>query len=635
MALAVSTADDAEQETQLSCSLDDIKTCPSARILKVLLKRMEQSTYSVGSKSENQQQRNTDHSVSVMQSLKSVLEKYDYSATKLLDDLHHLQYDHDLNEDDAKLDAAFDFFKDALSEKGCNVNECPFMVRHYRERGRESGGSLGSDDDVLLDIMSQIHCYLLHSFDTNRLTKEERDRVEIELAIGAGVKSLDDDDNHLNIDNDDTYHEDELSQSNELEKINEILTAKMEKLPFGRDDRRYRDNVDDDESNADQSVDFVTMAPKAGVDEMVLRQGLKEYANDRHRLMSALVDVVYAEDTTKTEIWSKLKMDDNLKAAVFCSILHGHFKSTQLNTDNLIRASTMFIGRKRLQIDIDVLIDVITTNGIDGRMFDKTLSESYENNGTFSKRFKGLSGCKVQHVRQLYTALRKWKYVEVKQQVEMKQDDETVDEKQDEKEDEKELVYGQENEQHDVYEIGKRFYFWDSHRKHPDYVAAKYQNMKEEVLNNPLFAGLIDIRAWNALTVAITALLATERALRIFSNGQSQYMYSIKMYEPLEAQHLRSLKLYTDVTDLSAKFCAILRWAHPKLIEGIAHWARYLTETVQCFGTTLETESAKKTYYRGVARAFIFKMIATRFNLPLSTTSDVKCPGAMIYQLFN
>ena len=176
----------------------------------------------------------------------------------------------------------------------------------------------------------------------------------------------------------------------------------------------------------------------------------------------------------------------------------------------------------------------------------------------------------------------------------------------------------------DIYEIGRRFYFWDSHRKHPDYVAPKYSNMKEEVLNNPLLNGLTDIRAWNSLTAAITTLLATECALQIVSNGHSVYMYGIEQMEPFDAQHLRAVKLYSDFTDLCAKFCTILRWADKKLIAGIAHWARNLIETVQCFGSSLKSNGEKRTYYRGVNKSFIFKMIATRFNLPLSTTSQVK-----------
>ena len=270
------------------------------------------------------------------------------------------------------------------------------------------------------------------------------------------------------------------------------------------------------------------------------------------------------------------------------------------------------------------MIDVVNTNQLDGRMFDKTAPNSYENNGTFSKWFKGVPDCKVHYVRQTYTALRKWKYVEQKPEIAVKQEEDAEDGK----EDEKEPVDDNQNDggsnEPDVYEIGKRFYFWDSHRKHTNFVAPKYKNIKEEVLDNPLLAPLSSIGAWNALTAAITTLLATEKALRICSNGQSVYMYGIQKSEPLEAQHLRSLKLYTDFTDLSAKFCAILRWADPALIAGIAHWARYLIETVQCFGSALSTESSKRTYYRGVDREFIFKMIATRFNLPLSTTSNVK-----------
>ena len=615
----------AEDDQKLSCSLNDITSCPSARILKVLLKRMSQSLAlpSTGAKSktesietENQQQ--YDNAYSLLQSLKSTMQKYEYSATKLLDDLHHLQYDHNLNNDDVKFDAAFDFFSGCLSEKGCNVNECPFMRRHYRKRGREEAAHLDSGDNILMDTMAQIHCYFLHSFDIDRLTKEERDRVEMELSVEIG---LDDDNNHNNNNGDgDTSDEDEKR----LSIINTILTAKRERLRFQRDDRRYRDQDGKHKMKSNELVDFTTMAQVAGVNEDLLKEGLKEYERKRDKLIGDLIDVVYHEEAKTVNIWCKLDMKDEAKAATFRKVLHGYFKNTQLNPGNLIRASKAFITRKRLQIDMDVLIDVVTTNDIDGRMFDKTVRDSYQNNGTFSKRFKGAADCKVQHVRQLYTALRKWKYVLQKPVDEAKQDEN----EEDGKDDEKELVDdgqhdGTSNEP-DIYEIGKRFYFWDSHRKHPKYVAAKYNNMKEEVLNNPLLAGMTDIRAWNALTAAITALLATEKALRICSNGKDQYMYMIKIYEPLEAQHLRSLKLYTDFNDLSAKFCAILRWANPNSIAGIAHLARKLIETVQCFGSTLKVERIKKTYYRGVDRAFIFKRVATRFNLPLSTTSNVK-----------
>ena len=227
------------------------------------------------------------------------------------------------------------------------------------------------------------------------------------------------------------------------------------------------------------------------------------------------------------------------KRAVFHGILLGHFECIQSNTANLLKLSTFIIDRKELEINGDVLKQEVMTNDIDGRMFDKTDRDT------------------EQHLRQLYTALRKWRYVEPKVQSVEKQKEEQAD---DSKVDESERVIFFEPEQPpDVYEIGRRFYFWHSHRKDPDFVAPKYENIKEEVFSSSLFGGLITIGAWNTLTALIETMIGSDAALKISSNGQSEYMYNLKRREPVDANHLRSLKLYTDFTDLSAKFCAVLR----------------------------------------------------------------------------
>ena len=79
----------------------------------------------------------------------------------------------------------------------------------------------------------------------------------------------------------------------------------------------------------------------------------------------------------------------------------------------------------------------------------------HSKNGIFAKRFKGIPGCKLQHVRQLYTAVRKWKYVEVKEVA--------VESKEEEKEDEgveEDNVEQIKADQPDVYAIGKQFLYW-------------------------------------------------------------------------------------------------------------------------------------------------------------------------------
>merc|ERR1712126_286463 len=157
--------------------------------------------------------------------------------------------------------------------------------------------------------------------------------------------------------------------------------------------------------------------------------------------------------------------------------------------------------------------------------------EHFENMVKFSKRFKSAPNCKAQHLRQLYTALRKWRYIEQKTETVDEQKEEQAEEAK-EGGDEEFMFFGTEQPP-DVYEIGRRFYFWDSHRKHPDFVAPKYENIKEEVLNSPLLTGLITIDAWNALTALIEKVITSDAAHQLSSNGQSEYMYHLKKREPV------------------------------------------------------------------------------------------------------
>ena len=587
----------------VSCSgTSPISKCPSARIIKVFLKKLQSAKSS-----------------EIIQSIRTIFETHNYSVTDVLNDVHHLKYEHGVDGDDEKFDEIFAFLTNGLSGKTCTVTDCVHIRRHHRDRGTppKEFTVIESDDvndTVLMDTMAMVHCYFMHSFDLNRLTKEERDRIGTELSSGTGL----DDDEKIPIETD------EHNESKRIKLINSILAAKRKKLDIGRGDGRYRDNEDDRKSQMNRNVDFSAISKTVNIDRAVLEKGLKDYEKDRDRFIGDLIDVVYAESEQEETLWSALEMEDDAKRAVFHRILFGHFQCTDLNPTNLVKLSMFIIDRKVLQIDASALKQELMTNDIDGRMFDKTDREHFENMVKFSKRFKSVPNCKIQHFRQLHTALKRWRYIERKVQTVQKQEEEQVD---DAKEaDNEEVIFFETEQPPDVYEIGRRFYFWDSHRKHPDFIKPKYENIKEEVLNSPLLSGLITIAAWNALTALIERMIGSDAALQISSNGQSQYMYQLKKREPIDANHLRSLKLYTDYTDLSAKFCAILRWADPDQISQITHWTRCLIEMVQCFGSSLNDDAVQKTYFRGVDRTFIFKMIATKFHLPLSTTSDVKCP---------
>ena len=606
--------------SETKCRYSNFALCPSARNLKVLLKRIakvhENGIGPTDTLSETDQNRNVQ--IRMNQILESMLSKYQYSATKLLDDLHHMKSEHGIDDDDAQFDAAFEFFKTNATENGCDINQCPLIRRHYRDRNVPFAGddSIGSDnetDEVLMDIVAMIHCHLLHSFDINRLTKEERDRVEVETSYGVGLEDDQKEDNP------------EVDNMRRIKLIGEILNAKQKKLDVVCQRRRFRDE-EYGKSVQQKKVNFAAMAQVLGEDETMLREWLSGYQQDRDRLIGDLIDVVYGHYVEDIDIWKGLNVNEDQKNGIFRKILHEHFKCTQLSTSNMVSICRVTAERMELKIDGDALKEVLTDNHMDGRIYDKSNQETHHSVNAFAQKFKSIPNCYGQHIRRMYNVIRKWKYIKSKKEKALKKQEEAVDDgKEDEKEptnhDDEVRDQNQMNQRHAVYEIGKQFYFWDSLKRHPHYVKAKHENMKEEVMHSPLLDGLVSMSAWNKLTKDIAVLIATEYALRITSNGISFSRYGIQQFEPLDAQHLRALKLYTDFNKLCGKFCDILRCGDIIQIQEIVNMTRNLVETVQCYGTPL---SKSQTYHRGVNRSFIFRTIATKFNLPFSTTSSVK-----------
>ena len=557
--------------------------CPSARILKGLLKRLHRH----------------QSETSALSTLQNMLNQHNYSATNLLDDFYHILYVHGVDADDNNFDDVFSFFADTLLG-GCSAGDCKYLRQHYRDRGSPLLNVDDEPDEFLMDIMTMIHCYFLHSFDLYRLTKEERQRVEMELLDGVAL----DDEEKGDTESDDIRR---------TELVADILRAKAEKMPFFRGNRRFCD-AEYGQSASETIIGFAEMAETASMDVVALREALSGYGQDRDQLIGDLIDVVYGQDVEELSIWKALNVDDVRKQHVARQILHGYFKCTQLSSLNMNKFCQEIVERHALKIDMTRFEEFVTNKGIDGRIFDARDPEQYKNAMRFVKMFAKFKDFKPQHVRRLYRVMRKWKYVVpiIKTShwdADIKGDElEPLDDSHEE---------NASDQRPAVHEIGKRFYFWDSHRKHPDYVLPKHNNMKEEVL----FTGLISVRAWNTLTKHIAAILTTESALRITSNGFSEYMYHIQQYEPLDAAHLRAFKLYIDYGMLCLNFLDILKGGDPTQISHIVHWARALIETVQCFGTPL---NSKEAHYCSVNQRFLFQSNAIKFNLPLSTTPSVK-----------
>lgn len=108
----------------------------------------------------------------------------------------------------------------------------------------------------------------------------------------------------------------------------------------------------------------------------------------------------------------------------------------------------------------------------------------------------------------------------------------------------------------DVYEIGRRFLFWESQRKNKDFVKAKYQNVREEIFESPLLSGLITKKMWDGLSQKVEIKLQTQMAKRVKSNGLVCHMslkytngFSVEcfdVYSPSTCTNWRKERLSTN-----------------------------------------------------------------------------------------
>ena len=385
----------------IGCNLKDFKTCNIAGILKHLLKRMDAVN-------------DGDTAPKLDDIMSSQMKKENISTTKLLDYFHHLKYDHGLHDDnkghEIRFDEAYDFFTESIGGNRCDVNQCIFVKMHYRDRFADKKEEFENVEN-LMDKMAMIHCYILHSYDINRLTKEERDVIDRE--VEDVIKSRDDE---KQIDSKDVDDDEEYSAELwRVSLINDKLTEKQER--FGHIRARFggNDENEDDKMKSDQlSVNFMKLSESVNLEVSALRDKLGDYEMNRDELISELIDVVYSDNAKATVVWGMFNMNDKEKEVMFQRMLHHHFKHTQLNTENFLKISGYFVKRKRFKIDMIAFSEVINEEQIDGKMYDEMNKYCYQDRGKFATRFESVSSCHGAHIRQLYNLVRKWRFIKAK-----------------------------------------------------------------------------------------------------------------------------------------------------------------------------------------------------------------------------
>ena len=103
----------------------------------------------------------------------------EYMVVDLLNDFHHLREAHPVDDDENpnRFEMCHEFITNMEPPIQCQAVNCQALRRQYRRR-RGDLESNGNTDDFRESILLQIHCYLVHSMDVTKLTKNERILVD-------------------------------------------------------------------------------------------------------------------------------------------------------------------------------------------------------------------------------------------------------------------------------------------------------------------------------------------------------------------------------------------------------------------------------------------------------------------------
>ena len=528
-----------------TCTLEDCESCPSANILWSLLKRMDRSLKSITLESGDELDlSNRDVVIQHIASrLSSTLEDgNNYGVHYLLDHLHHLKYDHALTDEryPSRFDAAYEYFKESIKGDECDVNKCIFVQIHYRDRSMDTKQEEESAG-VLMDTMAMIHCYFLHSFHINRLTKKERIQVEHE-ADGLMLNS-------------DT-EEDDSDEVNSFETTKMILTEKIL-------------------AEKQRNLNFHRVRARFGGNDHDFRETVNVPSESKNDDKNGVVVLV-------TELIESFKASGEKDAIQFGDQIIAFF-------------------RENPQIDAEKMLNI--------PRFDFRVKIR-----SFCGNNKKVNGLAVKLHSRLLDKIKAAHSSDDAKTEEMEEEQKAQPES-------PEIHENNLNAKPIVYAEGKRFYFWEDVRSRPGFVHANHANLKEEILQSTVLDGDTNRKtAWDNTMKLVKTQLRSQAGRAIKSIIPPESIYSISSNQPLDEMHLQSLKLYTDFTKFCKKLCAVLRDGDPQKVAEIAHWARTLIETVQCFGNPMENS---KQYYRGVNQTFVFNSIVTRYHLPISTTYSV------------
>eukprot|EP01084_Bolivina_argentea_P077879 141329_1 len=154
-----------------ACSQDEISQCLSAQRIQIILNKFNNII---------QIQTPTYDQYSTL--IENVFTSKHYSNTDLLNDFHHIKYDHKADNNDIQFNQIYTFFIEKIKDI-CKQKQCKHIQQHFLDRSKsinEYASNYSTHticNNYTLRLISRIHVYFIHSYHINRLTLHETNTV--------------------------------------------------------------------------------------------------------------------------------------------------------------------------------------------------------------------------------------------------------------------------------------------------------------------------------------------------------------------------------------------------------------------------------------------------------------------------
>eukprot|EP01083_Nonionella_stella_P010199 29129_1 len=183
-------------------------------------------------------------------------------------------------------------------------------------------------------------------------------------------------------------------------------------------------------------------------------------------------------------------------------------------------------------------------------------------------------------------------------------------------------------EDHHVFG-NKRFYYWKSCTNEALYVAAKYNSLKDELLNNSLCN--LSLPQFETIYHKSNDLHDTDRALIIgafsgwkIGSGIQGFVqrYGIEEGTPIKIHHMIASVVYCNYYAFAESYRSTYCATHEAQHNEFAHFSRYLVECVLVFGASITN---KMSLYHGVdGEDVILYDLSAKYIAPVSMTEHVE-----------